>query len=374
MGKIKDKINALITGIAYGSKNAEDAIFTQLGSSHTENFTINQEARTGRVSQDLLKGELTQEVKELRYRTYKVDRESNYYEYFSPTLAKKHKKIETKFVKYEDSERLNLITIQENKQNIGTVKDGLESAECSEDGTMIFKEPKKEYLIKIERHFVPRYRIEEFLDRVVIFSYDKDGYNSKVDFYVSKYTDDKKYLSKGFVREIENVRDKQIRSDVLDFDSLSFITSNAYGMDDLVKFEISGFKFDKIIEYDGNYIIRYYANIEEKYDMMDDYYNKEMDEKYKRKEKKERTLNLTDNFSETYICEKCGKVVVYDPYKIDEMNPTKPRDVEDTDTGENTDYTEYLDMQISEQTCGKRLCKECMEKYLKEQEEINNLK
>ena len=37
---------------------------------------------------------LSQEVKELVWRTYKVDRESHEYEYFSPTLAKKKGKKE----------------------------------------------------------------------------------------------------------------------------------------------------------------------------------------------------------------------------------------------------------------------------------------
>ena len=92
MGKIKNKINNLVTGFMVGMKNTENEIFTQLGGSTVADSTINQEAHTSRVSKALLKGELTQEVKELRYRTYTVDREAKNYEYFSPTLAKKPSK------------------------------------------------------------------------------------------------------------------------------------------------------------------------------------------------------------------------------------------------------------------------------------------
>ena len=115
MGKIKDKISNAWTRLMFGLKNTENELFTQLGASQDTGTSINHEASSHRVSQALLKGELTQEVKELRYRTYTIDREAKSYEYFSPTLAKKiDRKIDSKFVSFENSENLNVITIQYN--------------------------------------------------------------------------------------------------------------------------------------------------------------------------------------------------------------------------------------------------------------------
>ena len=371
MGKVKDTINNVWTGLMFGIKNTENEALTQLGGSEVADSGTHQEVSSHRVSEDLLKGVLSQQVKELRYRTYYVDREAKQYEYFSPTLAKKREKYDTKFVKYENSENLNVITIQLNERSVGTVNEALKEAEYVDEKT-IFVEPKKKYNINITRNFIPRFKLEEFTKKLVVFELE-EGKTVKLDFYVSKYPDDKVFISKGFVREVENIRDKHIKSDILDFNEVGFMTSNAYKLDDMIVFLFNNLSFEKVLEFDGDYILRFKADIvTNAHDMIDDYYNPEMAEKYKTKQKKELTLDLSDQLENTFVCERCGKVIQYDIDSVDELVPTQGRDIDDEQ--ERTNTTEYMDIQITEQTYGKRLCNDCLKQYLKEMGEINDLK
>ena len=377
MGKIKNKINNLVTGFMVGMKNTENEIFTQLGGSTVADSTINQEAHTSRVSKALLKGELTQEVKELRYRTYMVDRETKNYKYFSPTLAKKKKKDYSKFVKFENEDNLKIITIQPNERKVENLYE-FEKRMGDEyylSENTIFVEPPKEYIIKAKRSFIPRYKLEEFTTRLAVFEIEKEK-KVRLDFYVSKYPDKNVYISKGFVREIENIRDKGIKSDILDINNISFTTFHAYLLTDMLEFEFDNLNFEKVLEYDGHYILRFNADIiKNGKDEIDEFYNKEMAERYANKEKKNLVLDLTDAFTEKYICESCGKEIYYDPNMIDDLNPTKPRDIDEENTNtEKAEVTEYLDMQMAEQTFGRRLCSKCLKEYMEKMNNIEKLK
>ena len=57
-------------------KATEDEVLHQTANSIGGGSSIIKEVDDTRVSKALLKGEITQEVEELRYRTYKVDKEA----------------------------------------------------------------------------------------------------------------------------------------------------------------------------------------------------------------------------------------------------------------------------------------------------------
>lgn len=378
MEKLKNKVSGIITGLMIGMKKTEEEMFTQIGMSSSADSTIGQEAATNRVSQALLKGELTQAVKELRYRTYTVDREAKKYEYFSPTLAKKtDTKFSSKFVKYENLDNLKIVTIQPNERNVSSVNETLKNA-IYKDDKLLFVEPEKSYTIKIERdNLFPRYKMEGFIKRVAVFETDKKNIY-RIDLYVSKYPDDKVFISKGFVREIEKIKQQNIKSDITDISGISFTTLHAYGMDDMREFEFNKMTFINITEYDGHYVIHYDGNVVKNgEDMIEQFYDEEMAKKYETHEKKETVLDLTDDFAQTYVCERCGKQIVYDATSLDMLNPTQGKDIDTEDDEENeehSDTTEYMDIQITEQTYGKRLCRKCLKEYLSEMKEINELR
>lgn len=360
------KIHSLISGLFYGMKTTEDIVLKQSGASHQlEGTTIQQKVEDKRVSKALLRGELTQEVEELRYRTYNVDREAKNYEYYTPILAMRRDKMDTKFVKYWNDDNLEVITIQPNEIS----DDGINSIDADDEGVYkgyeLFKN-KHNYSIKLTRgDFTPRYYIEEYISRVVVRRID-DEY-SMLDLYISKYPNDKDFKSKGLIREIEKIKNERLRSDIIDINTLSFITNHAFKYDNMFEFEFDNLRLAYVNEYDGFYVISFKSrNVKQGNDLMKKYYSKSMDDKYKTNAKKEIILNpfdITDN-SKVYKCEHCGKEIKYDTDEIDYMPIFQPRDIFDEEQCNKISPTEYLDAQICEQTFGVVLCHDCLKKYI----------
>lgn len=374
MKKIWRTIRQLWYGLFVGLKGADDSIMHPDNNSIPGNAII-QEVNDHRVSKALLKGEVTQEVEELRYRTYLVDREAKQYEYIAPTLAFKRDKQDNKFISFENSDNLEIITIQPNEVDITGLTDDLKDIDFTKaqiigkDEDVLLNvgkfKTKKQYIIKINRSFVSRFKLEEYTKRLVVKRLDKT--HAILDFYVSKYPDDKDLKSKGFVREIEKIKDDKMKSDVIDIDEVSFVTSHAYRCVDMLEYQFDNIRYRETVEFDGHYIIRFKARIvKDGVDLTDKFYSKTMDEKYKNKVKKEVVLNIfgTQNIDK-YVCESCGKEVYYDPEEMDNTMISRPRDI-DEEYIESSNNTEYMDMQITEQTYGKVLCKDCLKKYIKE--------
>lgn len=352
IGRIKLFFTSLFVGLFVGMKKTEDETLHQSGLDGDAGTSINQQVSENRVSQALLRGELTQEVIDLRYRTYAVAKESKHYNFFSPTLAKKKKPGNQENVHIENKDKREIVTIQENRIDIETVTDSL--LRIGSDGKFVKKQ--NEYNIAILRRngVTPRFRIEDFLKKIVVKKGD-DEWTAILDLYVSKYFDDKNVKSKPFVRELERIIDNGIRSDMFDISSISFETYNAWGLDDMLRFEFGEPQLMLIMEYDGDYVIRMQASIiDGGTDMTEEFYSERMAKKYKDKERKELTYEMDPNEQvRTYTCSNCGKKVFYDARALDKL------DVTDGATDGST--TEFLDYEVAESTFGRMLCKECME-------------
>ncbi len=364
MKKIRRKLKELWNSLFGAMKITEEEILKSPNIELNPSMTINQEVHDKRVSTALLAGKETKEVKELRYRTYIIDREAKEYEVFSPTLAMRKEELEkqdSKFVYYDDSDGLNVVTIQNNFPIIETVEEGLK--QVGERGK------RTEYWINIEREFgfIPRYRIEEYTKKLVIKE-KTAGKTVVLDFYVSKYPNQEDLKSKGFVKEIEKIKNDNIRSDILDINIISFETNQAYKLKDMLYFSFKKKQFIGITEYDGHYVIKFLADIlVNGQDRVNEFYNKEMAEKYKNKQRKEVIHDLIDDKVDgttDYKCEECGRTIEYNPQKIVDINPNK-YDEENTDPN---GLTEFMDLQIAENTFGKKLCKNCLTKYINELE------
>lgn len=336
-------------------KKTEDDTLHQSGLDGDTGTAINQHVTENRVSQALLRGELTQEVIDLRYRTYAVARESSHYNFFSPTLAKKKKPSNPRNLKIENSDNREIVTIQENKAEVETVTESL--FRIGSDGKYVKRQ--NEYNIQIMRSegVTPRFRVEDFMKKIVVFK-GQDEYTAVLDLYVSKYPDDKNMTSKPFIRELERIIDTGVRSDMLDFNGIWFETYKAYGIDDMMRFEFGDPQLMCIMEFDGDYIIRLQTNIiDGGTDMTEEFYSERMAKKYETKAKKELTYNMDPNEQvRTYTCANCGKTVYYDARALDKKDAT--------DESNNEGTTDYLDYEMAEETFGKMLCKECIEKEM----------
>lgn len=376
LNKVKDKLISYLDGLFYGMKVTNDTVFTQTGIDNEIGTEIQQQVTENRVSKDLLKGEVTQQVEELRYRTYKVDRESKQFEYFSPTKALRYEKQDSKFVKYDNSDNLPLITIQPNHAITSTIVDGTKDidfmkAEIKDDEGNIgidvgHFDVTTSYNINIERDFTPRFKLEAYTTRLVVKKLD-DKDNVVLDFYVSKYPIEKDMKSIYFVNEMEKIMSGYRQSDITSMKRVWFATSHAYGLNDMIEFRFDNINYRDILEYDGHYILKFkaHAYVNGK-DQTDEYYSKTMDEKYRNNERKEVVIDAFTGGNERkeFACSECGKIVEYNTEAMNETDAIPGREITDEYVDDDSDVMSYIDLQISEQTFGKKLCKDCLRKYL----------
>ena len=88
---LKNKLLNILYSLPFGLKGADSEIFGS--KTNSENGTeISQEVSDERLGKHLLKGEVTQSVEELRYKTYKVANESKNYNFIGNGNAIKEEK------------------------------------------------------------------------------------------------------------------------------------------------------------------------------------------------------------------------------------------------------------------------------------------
>ena len=348
-------------GFILGMKKTEDETLHASGIDLENGSTVNQKVSEHSVAKALLRGELTQEVIDLRYRTYEVARESTHYTYFSPTLAKKKKPTDNKFVAVENADNREIVTIQENKLDVETVTDSL--LRINEDD-LKFEDREKSYNINIERDCAVRFKIEQFMKKVVVKKGD-DEFSAILDIYVSKYPDDKNFISKPFIKEVERIISSGFRSDIVEFNRLSFETYKAFKLDDMIRFEFGDMKFQKVFEYDGDYVFRFVSKIiDGGTDLTKEFYSERMAKKYREHAPKELTITYDPESNiRVYKCADCGKEVTYDARNLDSLTPKEARDITDEEQeADNGTVTEFLDFEMSEWDFGRMLCKDCAKK------------
>lgn len=260
-----------------------------------------QSQRKGMLSEDLINGEMTQEVMDLRWRMYKV--------------LKQTANIESKIVGYDDngepivetSEKTNskhrlskykcdgsddefdLVMVMPNPKVVSSILDV--------DKTMYYRDTEvalEDYLaqfkdkrtLMVSRHHRPQFNIEDYTDKLLVRDMGNEAGNVLLEFYVHKYpTEERK--SRFMVSEMKKILAGKHRSPVLDFEALFFISRNGLGMDDNLEYEFKLNKFHRIVEYSGYYVVKFVAEkIVYGDDLFDKYRREDLDEKYLNKIKK----------------------------------------------------------------------------------------
>ena len=130
MNTIKKWAYKILYALPFGMKAADEEIMGGNSSSSDEGQSVHQQVSDERVAKHLLKGEITQPVKELRYRTYKVDDEAKNYEYLGGGTAIKKEEAKKKAKEEEKKEeKPKQIAApaqdkkkKENKKKVETVK------------------------------------------------------------------------------------------------------------------------------------------------------------------------------------------------------------------------------------------------------------
>ncbi len=281
-----------IMAISVAFSSTEKNLFSQEGKSLEEETKQEQRRFQGTVLDSLVHGELTQEVKNLRWRTYKVLREMDNYKFSYSTdknddtivktevVDKKTFIVKTRIDTYDDYE-LELVF-----ENTGATLGIIESSHDNLSLKLHEAMTKNEKPLQIERTFIPKFYIENFTEKLNVRRIDAE--NKLLEFYVSKYPDEGNSKSSAFLNQIKKVIENGPSNyNFLQFDEVGFVTNQTAGLDDLLLYSYNNLTFDKIIDFNGKYVIKFKAQVlVNGEDLIKDYVEKELEEKYANKEKR----------------------------------------------------------------------------------------
>jgi len=253
----------LFHSLFHGMK-AADEVISQNASYGTGDTEINQLKKGGTVFDDMLRGEVTDQVEEERDRYYRVLRESDKYRVnvagmfdengdYSNTEVKTTVSLKTAndFAKLpplymENGEKLRLIQpntmISKTWDNIN-----INDIETSYDS-----------MITIEYgDFTPRFRLDKHVTKIVV----KETNNgvARFDLYVSMYPGQFNKVDALFVSEMNRLREEQkLNGDVTEIKRLHFVTDKAcYGEEILTEFEYGDITFLGVEVFDGSFVLKY---------------------------------------------------------------------------------------------------------------------
>lgn len=338
LDKIIRKLKTFFISLSYGLKNTEDDMLRQKASALSAPNSIEQKMHMNKLAQDLLKGEVTEEVQTLRDRVYYVADESKKYKVIIDTVGtSKAFKSMTNINKpkvYEE-EGYQTTLVMDNNAIASGVADGLKAI-----GSYGIKDI---YPLTFTYEYLPpKFELTQYVTKLVIRVGEKD---MRMDLYVPKYTDSFERLEKLFDNEINKVKEGKRKAVNFDFETVEFLSDKTFGSDDMCKFKFSMINFIGVEEYDGRNILVYEVIPAENGEKITDKYrNEKLRENYANKAPRSKTLDLTNKKTEKHPCDKCGVEV------------------------ENEH-----DYRITKSTIGIGLCTKCLEKYNKKQENIGKL-
>ena len=310
---LKNQVAAMSVALSNVEKNV-------LGQERTDlNDSTRQERRhlQGTLADSLMHGEITQDVRDLRWRTYKVlkasqgitlemrstDENGNVYyntnNSESTNLLKKIKlddfdSYELEMVVNNDDIVISGNDIMNNEQIklydnvVRNYKDDvIVSASHGEiKANDYFATSKTEKPINIERSHFPKFFIEKYTKKLNIRKINET--DKLIELYINKYGDEYNKSFNLFIREIKKGIEFGIHNlNSFDIKEIEFISDNTLGSNDFLHYKYKIKSFDKIVEFDGYFIVKYIAEIViNGYDILSEYVETELDKKYDNKEKK----------------------------------------------------------------------------------------
>ena len=310
---IKNKTIALLMSLTVFDKKiiAQRSDILDIGN------VINNDKDTGTLAHSLLKGIINAEVKNLRWRTYKVLKESEGlttefigYDADGMPITKTKKndnKRGLKKVKLDSFDNYPLEMVIDNSEIIISGNEVMDNkyidvfddavTNYNDDNEIIsvthgevkgdefFISNKGERPINVTREVTPKFNIENYTKKLNVRKISDT--EKLLEFYISKYPNEHSRTSKFFINHLKKVIENPRVSDLFEIKEVDFITYKSIGTYDFLEYRYVITSFDKIIEYDGSYVIKFKANVViNGDDILTKYVEKELEDKYKNKEKK----------------------------------------------------------------------------------------
>lgn len=140
--------------------------------------------------------------------------------------------------------------------------------------------------LSIVREHRPKFKLENYTKKLYIRKIKHDEF--LLEFFISKYPEQFDKKQHFFLSDIKKIIDNPtMYNSTIDFNSVSFITNNTIGVPDFLEFEYSIKKFDKIVEFNEFYVVKFISKVTtEAKSIIDQFRNSELDEKYNNKEKR----------------------------------------------------------------------------------------
>jgi hypothetical protein len=277
--KIANKIFSFFYALPFGLKGADNEIMGNKDKHDGSNIVITQKQSQDSVYQDLVRGELTQQVEELRYSTMLVSDKSQEYSYIGNGLAVKNlgKDVIKSF--YMD----NKIICE------GVLHELNRVGEYSKDN----------YTLNITYSYYPQFKFEK------ICNYFKlDLTESTITLFFIR--DTKNPERQMFINTLLNPNKN--RTLMGKIERITFFTYKASGCKDGYKFVLDDLNFDSYSEKEKDvYTITFSFKHHLIDNIIDKFYSSSQDKKYKTKASKENNFGGNKNIIEKKFCIKCGK-------------------------------------------------------------------
>ena len=249
-----------------GLHQADKVAFGSKEESLNKDSSFEQQQEQDCVWNDVLKGELTQRVKDLRYSTSHAVRESVKYQYIGNGVVQKRSMFEYKGNAY-NPEDYKITLVQDNS--------------CITKG-VLDDNPLKEYVIKFRGEYKFKYNLDSYGKKIVIRK-DIDTGVLYMDIYFSDYLEKYNNEQKFIIYEIKKIFNGETRSDILSIKEISIVTTKAFGEDDGVSYKINVLDFIDKAKFDGSSVFTYKVEITDRFDLIDLVYDKKSAEKYETK-------------------------------------------------------------------------------------------
>ena len=303
--------------ISLAMGGVEKNIFSQNG--EQLETLVNQERRhtQGTLMDSLKHGEVTQEVKEFRWRIYKILKEIEGYKTdivgytedgmpMTKTIKVDKKRALTKInvdtfdsyplemvvdnseivintndVMYSDTIKL-FDDVKINKNSSGETISATHGEIKSDDYSMMNKQ---EVPIKISRETIPKFELEKYTKKLNIRTINEK--DKLLEFYVSLYPDEYNRKTRLFISDIKKAIENPRSSSILEITSVSFMTYKTVGVENFLEYEYKINSFDKIITFNGHYVIKFIGEvIINGKNILEEHRVNELDVKYENRERK----------------------------------------------------------------------------------------
>jgi hypothetical protein len=300
----------------FSVSNVEKNALGQNGQTLETDINKHQRLTQGQLADSLINGEVTQEVLNLKWRTYKILKATEgvkstitgYDEDGLPMVktTKINPKLGLKKVKVDSFDDYKLEMVLDNTEIAMSTTDSMSNDNLSildsvlenydDDGnlvsvshatinaTEIMATEKAERPIKINRQSPPNFFIENYTKKMNIRKINKK--ERLFEFYVSKYVDEYNRTTRLFQSSVKKAIEG-VNQTFLEFDSIEFVTYKTIGIQDFLLFKYNKITFDKIVEFNGFYVIKFKGEVEiNGNDILDEHKVEELEKKYEQKLKK----------------------------------------------------------------------------------------